>query len=134
MLVRSLDGPGTVLHLCYSARFAGNVMHEINAFGRVKIGKTHSQLALLCGIRETDRDPASSIIPTPNHAPVEPFDDLLGSFSSLESIKVEWISMVLSQQIDAHLTKAMMRGGLLSRVWKNRLLLILCGETSAASV
>lgn len=39
-----------------------------------------------------------------------------------------------TQGLDTHLTKAMILGGLLSLVWKNRLLLIKCGETKAANV
>ena len=68
------------------------------------------------------------------------FNDLLGAGSRLEPENVTGrLLYAYTRDEDnvksmTHLTNAMIRGGLLSLVWKNRLLLILCGDTSAANV
>lgn len=47
-------------------------------------GRAYSQLPLFGRVREADGDPASGVVPSPDHPPVKTLDDLLGTGSRLE--------------------------------------------------
>lgn len=54
-----------------------------------------SQLPLFGRVREADGDPASGVVPSPDHPPVKTLDDLLGTGSRLEPDKCDdsrWIT------------------------------------------
>jgi hypothetical protein len=94
---------------------------------------TYPKLPLLGGIRKSHTDATSSVIPPSDHLAVETFDDLFSSCSCLqprsgyEGKRWYW----LYQNLTTNLTNAMILGGLLNLVWKNRLLITRWGETRA---
>ena len=86
---------------------------------------TYAKLPLLRGVGKPYRDPASRIVPPANHAPMQAFDYFLRCATRLKSINASISRRCQRPRPEAaYLTNAMILGGLLSLVWKSRLLMI----------
>jgi len=98
---------------------------------------TYPQFTLLARISEPHGDPAPRVVPSADHTAMKAFNDFLGTCTSFKSKKVSTQRLSTERPIvnfKTCRTKAMILGGLLSLVWKNRLLLMRCGDTNAESV
>ena len=94
----------------------------------------YAKLSLFGGVCEPDRNAASRIVPSANHPSVKALNGLLSRCSAFESVGHVRLATLYHPAAWSYLTKAMVLGGWLRRVWKSRLLMILCGAIKAPKV